>query len=85
MELDGLIKVRRVAPLNESGSKTAGEIAQRLWAKRMTGRTQEQCSSIQLDGFIQVRLDALLPEPVSKADGKIIEICESIGMSRRML
>ncbi|KAG2343011.1 hypothetical protein BDR05DRAFT_963395, partial [Suillus weaverae] len=42
MELDRLIKVRRDAPLPESGSKAEGEIVERRRSIRMTGGTSLQ-------------------------------------------
>jgi hypothetical protein len=73
MELGGLIKVRRDAPLSESVSKAEGEIVERIPSKRMTRGTKEYCSPIELDGLIKVRRDAPLSESVSKADGEIVE------------
>jgi hypothetical protein len=37
MELNGLIKVRRDAPLSESVSEADGEIVEKQWSIRMTG------------------------------------------------
>jgi hypothetical protein len=41
MELDGLIQVRRDAPLRESASKAGSEVVERRRSIRMTGGTKE--------------------------------------------